>query len=133
MNGGARAAVGRGTARAAVGRYGEDVAARHLAASGLQVLERNWRSPARDAGGEVDIVARDGDVLVICEVKTRRGTAFGTPLEAVTPRKAARIRRLARTWLSTHGGGFSAVRFDVVAVICPPSGAAIVEHVRGAF
>lgn len=127
------------TARGALGRYGEDVAARHLVDSGLSVLVRNWRCRA----GEVDIVAREGDVLVVCEVKTRRGVAFGTPLDAVTPLKAARLRRLAAHWLAeqrAHVGegavglaGYSAVRFDVVSVLAPASGAAIVEHLRGAF
>ena len=83
-------------AKDAVGRYGEDVAARHLTEAGLVVLERNWR--CRE--GEIDIVARDGDVLVVCEVKTRRSTTYGTPLEAVTYRKAARQRVLAARWLA---------------------------------
>lgn len=127
------------TARGALGRYGEDVAARHLVESGLSVLDRNWRCRA----GEVDIVAREGDVLVVCEVKTRRGIGFGTPLDAVTPVKAARLRRLAAHWLAeqrAHAGrgaaevaGFAEVRFDVVSVLAPASGAAIVEHLRGAF
>jgi putative endonuclease len=125
------------TARGALGRYGEDVAARHLVESGLSVLDRNWRCRA----GEVDIVAREGDVLVVCEVKTRRGVGFGTPLDAVTPVKAARLRRLAAHWLAEQRAGregvdpigFSEVRFDVVSVLAPTSGAAIVEHLRGAF
>ncbi|MDQ1487188.1 MAG: putative endonuclease, partial [Actinomycetota bacterium] len=75
------------TARRALGRYGEGVAANHLAAGGLTVLARNWRCNE----GEVDILARDGDVLVVCEVKTRRDAEFGTPFDAVTPRKAARL------------------------------------------
>ena len=74
--------------RAALGRFGEAVAADHLVASGLTVLARNWR--CRE--GEVDIIALDGDVLVMCEVKTRRGVGFGTPIDAVTPAKAARLR-----------------------------------------
>jgi putative endonuclease len=56
-------------AKDALGRHGEEVAARHLAAAGLVILDRNWRC----AAGEIDIVAADGDALVICEVKTRRG------------------------------------------------------------
>jgi hypothetical protein len=72
-----------GTAeRGALGRYGEDVAARQLQAAGLTILARNWR--CRE--GEVDIVALDGDVLVMCEVKTRRGVGFGTPSRRQRPR-----------------------------------------------
>jgi putative endonuclease len=126
-----------GTAeRGALGRYGEDVAARQLQAAGLTILARNWR--CRE--GEVDIVALDGDVLVMCEVKTRRGVGFGTPLDAVTAAKAARLRRLACRWLADQRAGspgdFSAyaeVRFDVVSVVRPLTGPISVEHLRGAF
>ena len=114
-------------AKDAVGRYGEDVAARHLTEAGLVVLERNWR--CRE--GEIDIVARDGDVLVLCEVKTRRSTAYGTPLEAVTDVKAARQRVLAARWIEDRGIHPRAVRFDVVGVLASGRGPASVRHVRG--
>jgi len=113
-------------AKDGLGRYGEDVAARHLAAQGIVVLERNWRCEA----GEIDIVGREGRVLVICEVKTRSGTRFGTPLEAVTRAKAARLRRLATRWLAERGVRPVAVRFDVVGVVQDGHGPARVEHVR---
>ena len=111
----------------AVGAYGERVAAAHLVAAGMVVLDRNWRCPA----GELDIVARDGDVLVFCEVKTRTSTAFGTPLEGVTARKAARLRRLAAAWMHDSGVHVPDVRIDLVGVLRPPRGPAQVEHVRG--
>lgn len=116
-------------AKDAVGRYGEDVAARHLEAVGMTVVERNWRC----ADGEIDIVARHGGVLVFCEVKTRSGVAFGVPAEAVTPVKAARIRRLASRYLAEHRPAYGDVRFDVVSVVRRPRGAAAVEHLRSAF
>jgi putative endonuclease len=136
------AVVGPG-GRAALGRFGESVAADQLVASGLTVLARNWR--CRE--GEVDIVALEGDVLVMCEVKTRRGVGFGTPLDAVTPAKVARLRRLACRWLADQRAGSTAgaagctagfdryaeVRFDVVSVLRPLSGPTTVEHLRGAF
>lgn len=112
----------------AVGRYGEQVAARVLVESGMTVLARNWRC----AEGEIDIVARDGDTLVVCEVKTRRSSGFGSPLEAVTPSKARRLRRLAALWIRAHGVHPPEVRIDVVGVLRGPRGAAEVEHVRGA-
>jgi len=116
-------------ARRAIGEYGEELAARRLAEAGMTVLERNWRS---GRAGEIDIVARDGDVLVVCEVKTRRDGPFQHPLAGVTPRKAARLRGLAEHWLHTHGGAPpGGVRIDVVAVLLPRRGAAVVEHVRG--
>ncbi len=114
-------------AKDALGRYGEDVAARHLTDQGIVVLERNWRC----AAGEIDIVGRDGDVLVVCEVKTRRSTAFGDPLEAVTPAKAGRLRRLAAAWLAERGVHPREVRIDVVGVLQSGHGAAVIEHVRG--
>lgn len=119
--------------RRALGRRGEDVAAEHLAARGLTVLERNWR--CRE--GELDLVAAEGERLVVAEVKTRSGTGFGQPAEAVTRAKAARIRRLAQRWLAEHhaagGSGFAEVRFDVLAVLVGRAGAPQVEHYEGAF
>jgi putative endonuclease len=117
------------TARQAVGAYGERCAVRHLVAAGLRVVVRNWRSDQ----GEIDIIAWDGDVLAICEVKTRRGSTFGSPAEAVVPRKARRLRRLAAQWLEAHGAQPREVRFDVIEVFAPGRGAARVEHTRGAF
>jgi putative endonuclease len=116
-------------AKDAIGRYGEDVAARHLLEAGFDVLARNWRCSA----GEIDIVARDGDVVVICEVKTRSSLAYGSPAEAVTADKAARLRALALWWLREHPAGGSPVRFDVVSVLRSSRGAASVQHLRGAF
>jgi len=115
-------------AKDVVGRYGEDVAARHLVQSGLVVLERNWRCSI----GEIDIVARDGDTLVVCEVKTRRGLGYGSPLEAVTARKLQRLRRLAAQWVREHEVRPAAIRIDVVGVLATGSGPATVQHVRGA-
>ena len=113
-------------AKDTVGRYGEDVAARHLSDQGYIVLQRNWRCEL----GEIDIVARDGDCLVVCEVKTRRSDTFGSPLEAVTPRKLARLRRLAARWVAESGLHPPLMRIDVVAVRRPLTGPAQVEHVR---
>ena len=113
-------------ARTALGRYGEDLAARHLVESGMTVLERNWRCDL----GEIDIVARRGDVLVVVEVKTRATTNFGSPLEGVTPRKAARLRRLAARWLAEHPVKPAEVRIDVIGVVIPHRGAPQVDHVQ---
>lgn len=120
-------------ARRSLGRHGEDVAAAHLAARGLAVLARNWRRRE----GELDLVAADGRCLVVVEVKTRSGTGFGLPVEAVTRLKAARIRRLAQQWLAEHhasgGAGFAEVRFDVLAVLVAPGASPQIEHYEGAF
>jgi putative endonuclease len=115
--------------RVALGSYGERVAVRALTDAGLLVLDRNWR--CRE--GELDVVARDGDVLVFCEVKTRTGTGFGHPAEAVTAVKRRRLRQLACAWLAAHDQHAPDLRFDVVAVQVPPSGPAGVVHLRNAF
>ena len=83
---------------ASLGRYGEELAVRYLREQGMEAIERNWRC----AHGEVDVVARDGDSLVICEVKTRRPSGFGAPVEAVTFAKVMRLRRLAGAYVSAH-------------------------------
>ncbi|WP_432565580.1 YraN family protein [Kineococcus sp. SYSU DK003] len=115
-------------AKDAVGQYGERVAAQRLAEAGMDVLVRNWRC----RHGEIDILARDGDCLVVCEVKTRRSTSAGTPAEAVTPDKVRRLGELAQEWLKTRPDVQpAAIRFDVVAVTPAPRGAAHVEHLRG--
>lgn len=111
---------------AALGRYGEDVAARYLADRGLVVLERNWRC----GEGEIDIVAREDDTLVICEVKTRSSLAFGHPAEAVSARKLRRLRGLASSWLASRGVHAPHVRIDVVSVIMSSAGAPRIEHLR---
>ena len=116
-------------AKDAVGSYGERVAERHLREAGLEILARNWRC----AEGEIDIVARERDALVICEVKTRSSLTFGAPAEAITRKKADKLRRLAYLWLQDHPGGGVDVRFDVVSVTRQRAGAAVVEHLRGAF
>ena len=113
--------------RIAVGQYGEEVAAQRLRVEGLVVLDRNWRCSI----GELDLVCRDGNELVAVEVKTRSGDLFGSPLEAVTPRKAARLRRLLAQWLGEHHVSPSGLRVDVVGVRVPARGAAEVEHLRG--
>jgi putative endonuclease len=115
-------------ARGALGRYGEDVAARWLSDAGLRILERNWRCRY----GEIDIVATERDALVVCEVKTRRAGGCEQPTQAVTPGKAARLRTLAERWLHQHGGPPpGGVRIDLVGVVLPRRGAPRIEHLRG--
>lgn len=112
-----------------LGRRGEAIAAGYLADAGMRVVERNWRCPQ----GEIDIIVRDGDELVFVEVKTRSSTAFGHPLEAITSRKLARLRRLATTWCAEHPGPHDRVRIDAVAVVAPAFGAVLVEHLKRVF
>lgn len=118
---------GPGPRRQALGRYGEDVAARHLQDAGLVLLDRNWRGPS----GEIDLVLRDGRTLVVCEVKTRSSTRCGNPHEAVDELRLRRLARLGLEWLRAHGLEERPIRLDLVAVMRSGRGAASVEHVAG--
>ena len=111
----------------ALGTYGEAFAARYLTQQGMVLLDRNWRCEL----GELDLVLRDGRVLVVCEVKTRSSLAYGTPMEAVTEQKAARLRRLAARWLAEHDVHPPEVRIDLVGVLVPAGGPVEVDHARG--
>ena len=111
----------------ALGAYGERVAARHLTDQGMVVLDRNWRC----SEGELDLVLRDGPALVGCEVKTRTSLSHGSPHEAVTDAKLARLRSLLERWSRAHDVPAPDSRIDLVAVLRPPRGRALVEHVRG--
>jgi putative endonuclease len=113
--------------RKALGAYGEDVAARHLTGAGMVLLDRNWRCPA----GEIDLVLRDGRVLVVCEVKTRTSYLCGTPHEAITDAKLDRLRRLGQAWILAHEVEAEETRVDLVAVLRPERGPAVVDHVQG--
>lgn len=114
-------------AKDALGRSGEQAAAEYLEQAGLRILDRNWRC----ADGEIDIVAAERRVLVICEVKTRSSGQFGSPLDAITRTKRGRLRRLAVRWLTAHGVLFDEVRIDVIGLVSDPSGGYQIEHVRG--
>jgi putative endonuclease len=110
-----------------LGRLGEQLAAEYLQQAGLRILDRNWRC----AEGELDIVAVERRVLVACEVKTRSGLGFGSPLEAISRRKQARLRRLAISWIRAHGVLFDEVRVDVLGLVRDRAGHFTIEHVRG--
>lgn len=115
--------------RRALGAQGEDAVARWYEVRGYQVVDRNWR--VRE--GELDLVLRGGRTVVFCEVKTRRGDAFGSPFEAVTPAKQHRLRTLALRWLAEHGGRGAPMRFDVAAVRIVADGRAAIEVRAAAF
>jgi putative endonuclease len=117
----------RGDRNRSVGAYGESVAARRLVEDGMVLVDRNWRCDA----GEIDLVLREGEVLVFCEVKTRRGVAFGHPLEAVGRDKAERLGVLAGRWMHEHDVSARGVRIDLVGVLLQERGAPQVTHVRG--
>jgi putative endonuclease len=113
-----------------LGRQGEDLAARYLEHHlGLVILSRNWRC----SEGELDLVATDGRTLIVCEVKTRRTTDYGTPGEAVTEAKARRIRRLTRRWQHAHHTPHCTLRFDILSILWPANQPPRIKHLPGVF
>ena len=110
-----------------LGRSGEQAAAEYLESCGLRILDRNWRC----AIGEIDIVAVERRALVVCEVKSRTGIRYGTPLEAVSRAKRVRLRKLAVQWLNAHGVRFDEIRIDVVGLVYEGTGGFTIEHTRG--
>ncbi|WP_034284910.1 YraN family protein [Schaalia suimastitidis] len=102
--------------RRGLGKAGEAFAADLLEESGYQILARNWRA---GHNGELDIIAQDdAGTIVICEVKTRVGTLYGTALEAVDPKKLRRLRALAAQWARQYDTS-APIRLDVIALTIP--------------
>ncbi|MEW6227578.1 MAG: YraN family protein [Bacillota bacterium] len=115
--------------RKELGVRGEDIAVRHLESLGFEILERNFRCKA----GEIDVVARKGNLVAFVEVKTRRPGPFGTAREQITDAKRRRIVGAARTYVAARGMAPACYRFDVVAIDIPPGAAPSVELIAGAF
>jgi putative endonuclease len=114
--------------RSARGRAGEDATLRVYERRGYALVVRNWRC----ALGELDLVLLRRDTLVVCEVKTRSGSAFGGGYEAVTWSKRRKLRQLAEAFLEQAGAGVAALRFDVASVWLG-AGGADVEIFEDAF
>ena len=107
-----------------VGDIGEEIAANYLKEKGLKILERNTVL----CGVEADIVAKDGKTYVFCEVKTRNNTAFGAPIEAVTPYKQTRYVTFVKAYAVKNRLKNTDFRFAVISIT--EDG---VEHIEGAF
>ncbi|MFV1995730.1 MAG: YraN family protein, partial [Verrucomicrobiales bacterium] len=117
--------------RAGIGAEGERLAALFLERKeGCKVLSRNFRAPH---GGEVDLICRDGDVLVFAEVKTRTSEAFGRPSAAVDEGKRRLIAKGALHWLRMLGNPEILFRFDIVEVILEEGEIPKLERIREAF
>jgi len=115
--------------RKELGWRGEAAAVAYLERVGMTVVERNWRC----SSGEVDIVALDGETLVIVEVKTRRTDSAGSAEEAVSPTKQKRLARIARHYIAHAGLDGCDVRFDVIAIRPIGTDRALLRHHRTAF
>jgi len=98
--------------RRSIGANAESVAVRAISARGYVVVARNVRSRA----GELDIICRDGDAFVFCEVKARQPSSFGVAVEAITAAKRRRLERLAQTYLARIGRRDAAYRLELIAV-----------------
>jgi putative endonuclease len=108
-----------------IGLTGEHIAAQLLESKGYKIFERNWHA----AGGELDLVAQDGDTIVVVEVKTRSGRGFGLPEDAMTQTKRRRLLHTAWTYLEQNNLLDAAWRVDVIAVEIGRGGAIErVEH-----
>ena len=118
-----------GGSNQSVGALGEELATAFLKRAGYRIVERNFRCK----GGEADIVARDGKILVFVEVKTRRSEAYGPPQLAVTAFKQRQISKAALTWLAKNRLQDAPARFDVIAVMLRADDTHRIEHIPNAF
>lgn len=114
-------------AKDVLGRRGELLAADFLEDRGIRVIDQNWRC----AAGEIDLVAVDGQTLVIAEVKTRRSLRFGHPFESITDAKLHRLRTLSVLWARDHGVFLPRCRIDALAVLDDGRSEPVVEHLPG--
>ena len=119
---------GRKLNNRSTGERGEKIARRFLEDRGYSIVEQNYRT----RHGELDIIARKDGTLVIVEVKLRRTTGFGDPLEAVTPRKRRTIRSMTEEYLSEKSPDFHTLRFDAIGILLH-GGSPRITHVQDAF
>lgn len=109
-----------------LGQNGENLAVHYLQQKGYTVLQTNWRCQY----GEIDIIARDGAVVVFVEVRTRRAMTTEPALESITPRKQARLVRLAQAYLNAMDMDDTRWRIDLIAIAMPYRGQPIIEHLE---
>jgi putative endonuclease len=111
-----------------LGKKGEEIAREHLIFSGYRILDVNWRFGHK----EIDVVARQGEEIVVVEVKTRLENYTVEPWEAVTTAKIRNIVEVADAWLRIHQVDLE-TRFDVISVVIKKDGSHLLEHFEGAF
>ena len=113
-----------------LGKAGEEMAAKYLVEKGYQIIEWNYRCE----NGEIDLIAKDQDVTVFVEVKTRRSLKFGIPQAAVTSKKQLQISMVALSYLNEVNALNSPCRFDVIAITLPPASEKLeIKHIKNAF
>ena len=109
------------------GQKGEHLAVQYLRIKGYEILERNWRYMHK----EIDIIARENDCLVIVEVKTLNGRAFGNPMAGITRKKQSFLVRAAEAYVLNHNLDTN-IRFDVIGIILEKNRSEL-EHIQSAF
>lgn len=116
--------------RQVLGKMGEEIAVRYLQQKGYVIIDRNVRLRV----GEIDVVAKDDDTLVLVEVRTRRSARFGTALESVGPQKRRQLWRTATHYIASKNLHESDCRIDVISVSWSPSkDGPIIEHIENAI
>lgn len=109
------------------GKLGEEIAANYLIGKGYEILERNWRNIHK----EIDIIAKDGECLVIVEVKTRQTDKYGNPDIAVTRKKQRMLIAAANAYLFRSNLDID-TRFDIISIVFK-DGEPVIEHIEDAF
>ena len=114
-----------------LGRRGEDLAVRYLEEHEIRILERNYHFEK----SEVDIIAYNGRQIIFAEVKTRSGTAFGEPEDAVDSAKKKSLYKVADAWLYERKMEGAPIRFDIISIVIPPADPERprIQHFEGAF
>lgn len=112
-----------------IGRFGEDTASKYLEESGYTILDRNFKCRS----GEIDIIARDGNYIVFIEVKTRSGSFYGTPGEAVNELKQHKIIKVSETYIMKRKLFNYDFRFDVIEIVIDKAKNASIKLIKDAF
>lgn len=112
-----------------IGRFGEDTASKYLEESGYTILDRNFKCKS----GEIDIIARDGNYIVFVEVKTRSGSFYGTPGEAVNELKQHKIIKVSETYIMKRKLFNYDFRFDVIEIVIDKAKNASIKLIKDAF
>ena len=114
--------------RQQVGQKGEQAARDYLEQKGYRIIETNYRCRL----GEIDIIARDGDMVVIVEVRTKTGLAFGRPEESINQEKARKLHRLALQYIQSNYHREVSSRIDLVAVMIEKSSGLVkdIKHIK---
>ena len=113
--------------RIELGKTGEDYAARYLEKRGYRILDRNWKWGRE----ELDIIARDGNFIVIVEVKTRHSNSLADPGTCVNPKKQRILARAAQAYIR-YKSMLGEIRFDIIVIVLNNSNITV-NHVRDAF